>query len=334
MILSLYNLNMSIKNKTGKQNRGGNKTVQNKDYNDYKNRKTIKRMNCSPAVKGKTIKNTSCLTPAILLKIKEEYNKDHPTTKIISKNPIEIWEELNTKLKCQKEECWVNEIDDIQLREQIKKYIFAPKHPKEWITNPDEWLSNYDIFDVAKQYEYSYPNFKIIGPTTIDFDVKLEEKNGKCVLEDLCHFSLEQFIKKKKTKIGIVFNLDKHNEPGSHWVSLFIDIDYKIIFYFDSAGNSVPKEVEILINRILEQGENYKIRKPIYFKVYNNDGIDHQKGNTECGMYSLFFIITMLTGKTPEIKETMSMKRRIDLFLKTRIPDKVVFDYRALYFND
>ena len=85
-----------------------------------------------------------------------------------------------------------------------------------------------------------------------------------------------------------------------------------------------------LVNRIMKQGKELGIK----FTFYNNHGHRHQSSNTECGMYSLFFIITMLTGKTPEIKETMSMKRRIDLFLKTRIPDKVVFDYRALYFND
>jgi len=51
-------------------------------------------------------------------------------------------------------------------------------------------------------------------------------------------------------------------------------------------------------------------------------------------MYSIFFIITMLTGKVPFYKDrVLSMKQRIHLFLKQKIPDEVVFDYRDLYFN-
>jgi hypothetical protein len=66
----------------------------------------------------------------------------------------------------------------------------------------------------------------------------------------------------------------------------------------------------------------------------NNGKLVHQNGNTECGMYSIFFVITMLTGKTPFTGEkVMTMNERLDLFLKKRIPDEVVFDYRDLYFN-
>ena len=34
----------------------------------------------------------------------------------------------------------------------------------------------------------------------------------------------------------------------------------------------------------------------------DNTPFEHQMGNTECGMYSLYFIITLLTGKTGEGK--------------------------------
>ena len=35
-------------------------------------------------------------------------------------------------------------------------------------------------------------------------------------------------------QIGIVFNLDKHDQEGSHWVSMFIDLKRDGIYYFDS----------------------------------------------------------------------------------------------------
>jgi hypothetical protein len=304
----------------------------------------FQKMNCSPAVKTKQIRADSCFTAEIFMTILKKYNEKNPTNPILETNPKKAWAQLKSRLACKKEECWLNQLDDESMKQQIKKYIFAPKHPPDWNDNPDEWLSNFDIADVAKQYEVSYPEFKSIGPTTIDFDTRLPERGGTCVLEDLCKFSLERFLSAKKTKIGIVFNLDKHDQSGSHWVSLYIDIKHKFMFFFDSADNGIPAEIWMdnehldssmplpLVNRIMKQG--LELSTPIRFTFYNNVGVTHQYGNTECGMYSLFFIITMLTGKTPFTKGVLSMKKRRNLFLKSKIPDNVVFQYRKLYFND
>ena len=301
-------------------------------------------MNCSPAVKNR-VSTESCFTPEILIKIKNSYNRRHHSTTIQENDPKKIWHMLRDRLSCEREECWLKEIESSVLRQQIKSYVFAPTHPPEWDKNPDEWLSNFDIKDVAKQYETSNLEFKLIGPTTIDFDTRLPEKGGTCVLEDLCKFSLERFIKAKKTKIGIVFNLDKHYQSGSHWVSLFVDIDNHFIFYFDSADNDIPPEIWAknpsavknvsamkmpLVNRLIEQGK----KQGIAFDFYTNEGNQHQKSNTECGMYSIFFITTLLTGKTPFTKGVMSVPSRINLFLKKKIPDKYMLECRKIFFND
>ena len=52
----------------------------------------------------------------------------------------------------------------------------------------------------------------------------------KCVWDDLCNFSLNKYINKKIDKIGVIFNLAKQGEEGTHWVSLFLDIKNKYIF--------------------------------------------------------------------------------------------------------
>jgi hypothetical protein len=297
----------------------------------------IKPMNCSPVVDGKTPIKNSCLTPDILVKIKNEYNKDHPIERIESKDPIEIWNILNVRLKreknCKKEKCWLNEIDDRKLRKEIEEYIFAPEQPAEWNTNPDEWLSNYDIFNVIRQYQDTYKDFKFMGPTTIDFDTRLPEKKNHCVEDALCEFDLKKSIKNGFKYFACVFNLDKHYESGSHWVSMYINIPEKVIIYFDSAGaTNIPNEIDDLVERLQKQAS--ELDNPIKFKYLNNNKLIHQRGGSECGMYAIFFIITMLTGKTPFTKEKkMSMNERLDLFLKKRIPDEVVFDYRDLYFN-
>jgi hypothetical protein len=311
-----------------------NRKHRNRSHKHIRHKSTCKNpkfkpLNCSPAVKGKTPIETTCFTPEILVQIKNAYNRDHPQEAILDKDPREIWQKLHERLTtCAKEDCWLGQIKDSGLREQIRKHIFAPEQPKEWAKNPSEWLSNYDIFNVARQYEETYPEFDFIGPTTIDFDVKAKDLGGRCVEAQLCTLSLSELRQKGKTKIGMVFNLDRHDQGGSHWVSLFVDMKARVIFFFDSAAGGIPKEIQTLIDRILFQGRQIGIK----FRVYDNGSFQHQYGNNECGMYSLFFIITMLTGNT-EFKKNMSMKKRIELFKRKRIPDKMVWDYRDLYFN-
>lgn len=305
-----------------------------------KKRKTQKKhpQNCSPIVDKNRINSESCFTPGILMKIRDQYNKKNPERKITENDPIKMWYVLKDRLQCENETCMINQFDN---PEQIKRFIFAPKHPPEWNSNPYEWLSNIDIEKVAKQYEVSNPEFKLIGPTTIDFDTRLPQDGWKCVLNDLCQFSLERFIQANKTKIGIVFNLDKHDQSGSHWVSLFLDIENKFLFFFDSADNKIPPEIWKkdpdqahlpLVNRIISQGKT--LSKPIHFQFYNNRGHSHQRSNTECGMYSLFFIITMLTGKFRSTNKILSIKQRLNLFLKKRVPDELMLKFRKIYFND
>lgn len=283
-------------------------------------------MNCSPAV-DKISVNNSCYTPNVLIRIRDEYNKDHPDTKITESDPTKLWKALNKRLtQCLKEDCWLNQIDDVKLRRKIDRYLFAPDKPYEWKKNPLEWLSNYDILNVLEQYEETYSEFDLLGPTPIDFDKVI---NGKCVWNEICRFNLLDQINQKKTKFGIVFNLSPHTSSGSHWVSLFIDTKARLIFYFDSAGDSIPKEIEVFKDRVQDQLKNAGMEP---YRFLQNHPKEHQQGNTECGVYSLYFIITMLTGKIN--KKRASLKRRIKLFMNDTIPDEYMEKRRNMFFND
>jgi hypothetical protein len=310
-------------------NKKSNSNKKNKKHN--KTQKTFQKMNCSPIVKGKTVIKDSCFPPETLVLIKSSYNKYHPESKIDATDLTQIWNELKTKLtQCSKEDCWLNQIDDPNIRKKIDGLIFAPDQPKNWKKKPSEWLSNYDIMDVLKQYEQTYPNFHVIGPTPIDFDTKPHEMNGKCVWEELCDFHLEKYFNTNKKKLGVVFNLDKHDRGGSHWVSLFIDLEDKYAFYMDSAGNKIPKEIDVFYNRVVQQG--LAMKPPIRIHLYENCPLEHQMGTSECGMYSIFFLITMLTGET-EGKIFKNYMEKIRFFKDRRIPDKYMKRYRQIYFN-
>lgn len=310
-------------------------------------------MKCSPLLDEFRV-SKSCYTPQILDSIKRAYNKDHsPEEKIHATNPNDVWLELSKRLShCEKEDCWLNQLKDENMRKRIDRYIFAPDQPYEWKSNPNTWLSNFDILNVLEQYEHTYPQFEFIGPTPIDFDARLGNSNNpydtgrskqvgattgnskqdnakKCVWNELCTLSLKHQITKRKPKIGIIFNLDKHTQGGSHWVSMFIDIKRKLIFYFDSAAGEMPPEIDVLIKRLQKQANHLGF----HLTTKNNLDNAHQMGNTECGVYSLFFIIMMLTGRPTPQSRKMPFNKVMHMFLEERISDKEIEKYRNEYFN-
>jgi Ulp1 protease family, C-terminal catalytic domain len=309
--------------KGGVRTRRRNPVLQDMDRNPH-----IKReLNCSPAVENIKVKN-SCYTPHILMQIRNAYNASHsPAEKIHATDPVQIWNVLNKRLvHCKKEDCWLNQITDDTLRKRIDRYIFAPDQPYEWKKNPNEWLSNYDILNVLEQYEEKYKHFEFIGPTPIDFDAVLQSR--QCVYNELCHFDLKSLVNKGKTKIGVIFNLDKHDQSGSHWVSLFVDVEERFLFFFDSAGSRCPKPIYTLVKRIKEQA----LAMGHKYRFYQNYPKTHQYSNTECGVYSLFFTITMLTNKTA-FNPHLTLGDKLKLFQTHRIPDKYIERYRHVYFN-
>ena len=99
---------------------------------------------------------------------------------------------------------------------------------------------------------------------------------------------------------------------------MFIHVKRGYIFYFDSNGNPVPKEIKVLADRIVEQAKALNIT----LTFDENYPMEHQYSNTECGMYSLYFIIQLL-------RETHS----IDFFKNYRIKDKDMENLRSEYFN-
>ena len=220
---------------------------------------------------------------------------------------------------CNKESCWLKQKAEFGPVSSDMAESFAPESPPEWKKNPNEWLSSEDIIKVMKQYERAYRCFDFIGPSPIDFDTR--KLYGECVWDELCNFSLKDQIKNGKTKIGIIFNTDPHNRPGQHWISMFINIKKKTIFFFDSTGDKPLPQIKVLVDRIIEQGLNLKNK--IKFKFDSNEGNEHQYGNTECGIYSLYFIVHMLEDKTTEH------------YLKTHIlKDDYMNKFRNIYFND
>jgi hypothetical protein len=282
--------------------------------------KNLKKVNCSPKPK-RELNDFTCYTNKDLIYLRDHWNARHPDAKIQSNSPKEIHNKLAEHLKdiCNTESCWLKQKTVFGQVESELADSFAPESPVEWKKNPNEWLSSTDIIKVMKQYEKAYKCFDFIGPTPINFNTR--KLYGECVWEELCNLNLEKLIKKGITKIGIIFNTDPDYKPGQHWISMFVNIKKAKIFFFDSTGDPPPKEVKNLIKKIVDQGDS--LQKPINFKVDSNEGVEHQYGNTECGVYSIFFIVHMLEDKFTEH------------YLKTHIlKDEYMEKFRHIYFND
>jgi len=277
--------------------------------------------NCSPTAEDK---DYTCFDDAALQNMKKLWNKRHPDAAITENAPEEIWNTLKNNMSnvCNVETCWLRqEFMKNETTKPLLAYTFAPFAPKSWNKNPYEWLSSLDIERVMKQYEQKYTCFEFLGPSPIDFDENdTNDNQGECVWNELCKFNLLEMVKKGKNKIGIIFNLDPHYKSGSHWVSMFINIKKKFVFYFDSNGDKIPKQIKEFANRIIEQAKTHPINEKMILK--ENHPTEHQKSNTECGMYSLYFIICLLTeSKTCED------------FMNKRIPDSEMKSLRNMYFN-
>lgn len=294
--------------------RSNNKTVNDEHKSNRITQQSYKKINCSPNPNHNSF---SCYTNDALFKMKKYWNVRHTRDKISTNDPKEIWYELKAKMSnsCDRESCWLRSKFMIgNVDNELLNYTFAPNSPSDWKKKPNEWLSSLDITAVMKQYEKYYKCFEFLGPSPIDYDH--HKIYGECVWEELCNLNLSDIIKRNKNKIGIILNTDPHYKNGEHWISLFVNIKKKFIVYFDSNGDKPPNQVVKLIDMIKTQGKQIGID----FIVHINT-IEHQRTDSECGMYCLYFIIQMLKDKD------------IKYFLDNEIPDKEVFELRNKYFN-
>jgi len=303
------------RNHKGRKNKGGTKSRKKRAPHVAKE---FERLKCGPVQEN----YFTCYDNDTLHKLRDGWNARHPDARIETNDPKEVWTALKQRFSgmCRNEACWMKQImgPNSAVGSLSSEDTFAPEAPKSWIRDPDEWLSSEDIENVMKQYEDKFPAFEFLGPSPSDYNAP--KVAGVCVWEELCNFSLKKYVDAGTHKIGVIFNTDPHTEDGSHWVSLFINIEANdnYIFFFDSTGDRPQKEIREFIKTVTQQGRALGIR----FKYHENRK-EHQKHNTECGMYALFMIVNLIEGtRTP------------DEFMRgDRIPDSHMLEFRKEYFN-
>lgn len=253
---------------------------------------------CAPAI---NFESHSCIRLDILIEMSRAFNEDNPHDTILLYHNLEalnpnkykryLLKQLKNKLtlKCNSQKCWTeqNFINNMKekTKEELLKYTFRPEGPQGRF----DWLNTINIEEVMKQYEKKYPDFVFLGAVPIDFD--------DLPILGIKDLNFNDLLNSGKIKIGIVFNLDKHNQKGSHWVAMYCNLKNGEIYFYDSYGLRPVKEIRTLmrkIHRFCETGLGMKDIKSDYNKVR------HQFEGSECGVYSISFILRLLSGDTFE----------------------------------
>jgi hypothetical protein len=256
----------------------------------------------------------TCFNKKALVNIAISYNNKNNNTISTNQDKKKLYEDINNKFHqiCNDERCWLVKTNQYHLE---KKY-FKPSKPCNWQHNPNTWLNSTDIENVMIQYQDAFQKFNFMGVFPIDFNEK--DSVGNCISNELCNIDIKKFTNSKKKSFGAIFNLDRHNEPGSHWVALFMCFDKSNpnygVFYYDSVANDIPPQVLKFMKYIKHsvKDKNFKFKK---------NTIRHQYKNTECGMYSIHFILECLNNK------------KVDLIYKTKINDDEMTKFRDIYFK-
>lgn len=290
---------------------GGDENIKTPD-DEVKNENGLQAVNekCAPS---KKYEDGSCLTLKTLIGMAKQYNKfiDNPekysgvrgsAENIIRKRIEPKWDpniplskkkyrkyllkELEDRLKsvCDNQLCWLKlefmkRIEDGDLKREIYQETYRPIGPKGRF----KWLSTTNVNKVMYQYEKDHPEFKFLGTVPIDFDdipVGIKELN------------FNELYDKGTKKLGCVFNLDEHYKSGSHWVSMFADLDGGNVEFFDSYGIKPDRRIMKLMQRISNACKERGLNSVISWNKNR-----HQFKNSECGVYSMNYIIRRLAGE-------------------------------------
>jgi hypothetical protein len=251
----------------------------------------IDKNDCAPcqAKENKSNKKfKSCYSKDSLIKIAQTWNQNN-SNKIIYENKSKksIWDQIQKNLQssCNRDEkCWKKQEFIKKMKNvEIEMYTFKPKYPNEWLKDKYTWLNTYDIYYVMKQYEKANDDFVFLGPIPSDCPVKIN-----------CELSKLDIMKMKKNginKIGIIYNLDVSTGPGTHWTGLYIDNKKNEINYYDSYGSKPTPLISKFIKKIVDIYQNNNIKPTV---IYNDTR--HQYAGSECGMYSMNFVLERLHG--------------------------------------
>jgi hypothetical protein len=277
---------------------------------------------CAPTL---TFEDGSCIPLRLLVEMANAYNKTFSNDKdtiimhagVETLNPKKykkyLLREFSIKYKdvCDDQRCWLKQEFMKQMESAYRKervtQVFRPIGPNGRFT----WLNTVDINKVMVQYEKKYKGFKFLGAVPIDFDdlPQLGIKN----------MNFYKLYGEGIDKIGIIYNLDEHYKSGSHWVAGFTNLKKGQIYYYDSYGTEPEPRIRKLMRRFAKAAKLTSNLSENKLDIRHNK-VRHQYKNSECGVFSLSFILRLLQGKT------------FDDISNSGVKDEQINECRKVYF--
>jgi len=278
-------------------------------------------MVCAPGLKFEA---GSCARLAVLVELAKAYNVSaNPTDQIKLSSNLEtlnpqkykayLVDQIDKRVgdRCTTQKCWGQQEFIRNMEEKARLEFIKHTHRPNSPQGKFEWLSTFDINGSMDQYYKEDNGYKFFGAVPMDF----ADLPGL----EISHVDYDQYCQQCINKMGIIFNLDNHDQPGSHWTAMYTDFDKGNIFYFDSFGTKPEPRVRALMRQharyLQSQGKDINKIRVDYNKV------QHQKGNSECGVYSINFLVRMARGDD------------FDKLCNNPISDKQINKCRRVYFD-
>jgi hypothetical protein len=232
---------------------------------------------------------------------------------------------------------FIEATDKTNFIEKNKKYLKKLSNSRE-----------FDIFMVAikeldkfkKILEQFNDQFK--SPKYDEELIKFIKGKFKDFVNDIYN-EVKEIVEKKYPikRIAIVPNMDEHWKGGSHWVAIFANLENGNMYFYDSYGTRPETRLREFFKLVAEwkyeNDKNKKLNIPekeyltkdnknkneieqIYDIRYS--AIRSQYKYSECGVYSISFILRLLHGTS------------FDKIISQAVPDDLVNTCREFNFNN
>lgn len=289
----------------------------------------------------------------ILIELISDFAETHAADKPVAEIKSDLLPKANTEeaeavkqaaavLGCKSESCVVSHpqfigfaskakgVSPVVISEK-KEEVFKAAGPR----NSTALLTDSNIDETLQKWTLSFPEFFAYPFAMMDFD-RTKEDFASIDVVDVLEGRVVQKMrigeprKPRKCKfLACVLNTDVSTGPGLHWVAAVIDArsdtDPWSVEYFNSAGRPPPKPVVVWMERTRKRLETYRARKGMKSNgviCVPVTSIAHQDSQTECGLYSLYYIRKRLEGSP------------YTFFMGNVITDEAMTQFRKHVFRD
>ena len=235
--------------------------------------------------------------------------------------PISALNKLKDETGCKTESCVLKKKFSNNVVNSILETRFKAEGPK----NSTQLLSNFNIDNTLTRWALEFDFFFPCPFAMMDFD-NTHEPFSIVSIPDVYmgEYVMKlsgKHIKRKNKCFGCIINTDISTGPGKHWTAAFVDMRSNVasIEYFNSVANPPVKAITIW----MERTKNDLMKSGLFSTVISIPvtTIDHQQDDTECGVYSLYYIRCRLEGKP------------YTFFQDKPISDKFMIEFRKYLFR-